>query len=242
MTDDISVLSRIRTVHAEILRVAPFRDMGLVPNPGASLRKIKKAEERLGRPLPPSYRAFLSRHDGWPRFFEGATLLGTDALGKPNYEELARAAFEAAETPVPDLGPPSRSRRTSIIPFGIDAQATTQLGVWTAAPPAIDGRVLRLRLRPLAPGARLVLPLPVRWSLGGTLRGLGASAWDEATAPSLRVRPTAVLASRALDIPDRGAEPATPEAEVPEVPRRPEPPPPIDIMRAFEDRSGRRSR
>jgi hypothetical protein len=125
MTDEISVLSRIRTVHAEILRLAPFRDMGLVPNPGASLRKIKKAEERLGRPLPPSYRAFLSRHDGWPRFFEGATLLGTESLGKPNYEELARAAFEAAETPVPHLGPPSRPRSLSIIPFGIDAQATT---------------------------------------------------------------------------------------------------------------------
>ena len=125
MTEEISVLSRIRTVHAEILRLAPFRDMGLVPNPGASLRKIKKAEERLGRPLPPSYRSFLSRHDGWPRFFEGATLLGTDALGKPSYEELARAVFDAAETPVPHLGPPSRSRSISIIPFGIDAQATT---------------------------------------------------------------------------------------------------------------------
>lgn len=125
MPDNLSVLMRIRAVHAEILRIAPFRDMGLVPNPGASLRKIKKAEERLGRPLPPSYRAFLSRHDGWPRFFEGASLLGTESLGKPRYEELARAAFEAAETPVPYLGPPSRPRTLSIIPFGIDAQATT---------------------------------------------------------------------------------------------------------------------
>ncbi len=125
MADDLALLERIRRVHAEILRIAPYRDMGLVPNPGASIRKIRKAEERLGRKLPPSYRAFLARSDGWPRFFEGATLLGTSALGKPNYDQLARSAFEAAETPVPDVGPPSRAQRLSIIPFGIDAQATT---------------------------------------------------------------------------------------------------------------------
>ncbi len=125
MADQDLLLDRIRVMHTEIQRIAPFRDMGLVPNPGASKAKIKKAEERIGRPLPPSYRAFLARHDGWPRFFEGATLLGTALLGKPSYAELARLAFEAAETPVPDLGPPSRSQRLSIIPFGIDAQATT---------------------------------------------------------------------------------------------------------------------
>ena len=125
MAEQDALLDRIRVTHTEILRLAPFRDMGLVPSPGASKAKIKKAEERLGRPLPPSYRAFLGRYDGWPRFFEGATLLGTASLGKPSYEELARSAFEAAETPVPDLGPPSRAQRRSIIPFGIDAQATT---------------------------------------------------------------------------------------------------------------------
>jgi hypothetical protein len=125
MADQVALLARIRTVHSEILRIAPYRDMGLVPNPGASARKIKKAEERIGRPLPPSYRDFLMRYDGWPRFFEGATLLGTSLLGKPSYLELARSAFAAAETPVPDLGPPSRAQNISIIPFGIDAQATT---------------------------------------------------------------------------------------------------------------------
>jgi hypothetical protein len=125
MADQDALLDRIRVTHSEIQRIAPFRDMGLVPNPGASKAKVKKAEERLGRPLPPSYREFLARYDGWPRFFEGATLLGTSLLGKPSYEQLAQAAFEAAETPVPHLGPPSRAQRLSIIPFGIDAQATT---------------------------------------------------------------------------------------------------------------------
>jgi len=105
----------------------PYRDVGLVPNPRASETAIQRAERRIGLPLPPSYRSFLKHSDGWPRFFEGATLLGTACLGKRTYESLAHAACEAAETPVPDLGPPSRYRRAArtLIPFGIDVQATT---------------------------------------------------------------------------------------------------------------------
>jgi hypothetical protein len=121
------LLAQIRLVQTEIMRAMPFRDIGLVPNPGASEAAIASAERRIGRPLPPSYRAFLREADGWPRFFEGATLLGTSCLGKRTYEALAHAACEAAETPVPDVGPPSRYRRTAqaLIPFGIDLQATT---------------------------------------------------------------------------------------------------------------------
>jgi hypothetical protein len=128
MTGCDSVLADIRRVQTEIMRAAPYRDLGLVPNPGASNAAIDAAEQRLGRVLPPSYRAFLARHDGWPRFFEGATLLGTANLGRRLYEDLARAAWEAAETPVPDVGPesvaPRRVERV-LIPFGVDLQATT---------------------------------------------------------------------------------------------------------------------
>jgi hypothetical protein len=112
-------------LHTDLLRTAPHRDLGLVPNPGASERAIAAVEERIALPLPPSYRAFLRKHDGWPRFFEGATLLGSANLGKRMYEDLVRAAFEAAETPVPHLGPPSRSVQRPIIPFGADLAGTT---------------------------------------------------------------------------------------------------------------------
>jgi hypothetical protein len=126
MTDLIDLVSALRGVQTEILRLAPFRDLGLVPNPGASLGAIDTAEERLGVPLPPSYRAFLSLYDGWPRCFDGASLLGTACLGNRMYDEFARAAFAAAETPEPTLGPPSRRRLfPSIIPFGVDQQSTT---------------------------------------------------------------------------------------------------------------------
>jgi hypothetical protein len=120
-----TLLTRIKETQTEILRAAPYRDISLVPNPGASSSAIASVEERIAHRLSPSYREFLALHDGWPRFFEGATLLGTANLGKRMYEDLARATFEAAETPVPHLAPPSRAERRPIIPFGIDLQGTT---------------------------------------------------------------------------------------------------------------------
>jgi hypothetical protein len=125
MANFSTLLTRIKDLQTEILRAAPYRDICLVPNPGASARAIAAVEERIGHCLPPSYREFLALHDGWPRFFEGATLLGTANLGKRMYEDMARAAFEAAETPVPHLAPPSRASRPPVVPFGIDLQGTT---------------------------------------------------------------------------------------------------------------------
>lgn len=118
------LLIQIRQIHTQISWLQPYRDLGLIPNPSASELAINKAQKRLGQRLPPSYRAFLELHDGWPRFFEGASLLGTAHLGRRKYEDLARAAFEAAETPVP-LGPPRRPRASTLIPFGADLEGTT---------------------------------------------------------------------------------------------------------------------
>jgi len=94
--DQHDLLLKIRELHTQISWLQPFRDLGLIPNPAASPLAIERAEERMGRPLPPSYRAFLRLHDGWPRFFDGASLLGSAHIGHRQYEDLARAAFEAA--------------------------------------------------------------------------------------------------------------------------------------------------
>lgn len=123
--DQHDLLIKIRELHTEVSWLQPNRDLGLIPNPAASGLAIKRAEKRLRRSLPPSYRAFLALHDGWPRFFNGASLLGTANLGHRKYEDLARVAFEAAETPVPDLGPPRRPRARNLIPFGADVEGTT---------------------------------------------------------------------------------------------------------------------
>ncbi len=122
-----TLLSAIRRIQTEIAWLQPSRDFGLRPQPGASAHALAATEERLGRRLPPSYRAFLAESDGWPRFFEGASLLGTANLGLRLYGDLVGAVFEAAETPVPDLGPPPRwpRPRPILIPFGADLGGTT---------------------------------------------------------------------------------------------------------------------
>jgi hypothetical protein len=123
-----TTLATIAAVQTELARIAPYRDVALqAPGPARSW-SIARAERRLGRRLPPSYRAFLATHDGWPRFFDGASLLGTRDLGKKTYADLAQAALEAAQTPVPaGDAPPSRIRgyAEQTIPFGIDPAGTT---------------------------------------------------------------------------------------------------------------------
>lgn len=121
------LVTAIRRVQTEITWLSPGRGYGLRPNPGASERAVAEAEQRLGIPLPPSYRAFLMLNDGWPLFFEGADLLPARELGHAAHAELVAAISEAAETPVPDIGPPSRRARTRprLVPFGLDRQACT---------------------------------------------------------------------------------------------------------------------
>lgn len=127
MTEWLETLDLIRSAQMEIMRTRPYKDFGLVPNPAASGSAIAAAEARLGVQLPTSYREFLSLYDGWPRFYEGATLLGTANLGRREYEDVVQAVFRSAETPVPDIGPPSSRRmlRRPLIPFGVDLQGTT---------------------------------------------------------------------------------------------------------------------
>jgi hypothetical protein len=123
----IETVGKIRQVKMELARVNPEAGPSVAPPPGAALRAISAVERRIRRRLPPSYRAFLHEHDGWPLFFEGASLLGTRELSKPGYAELSRATFAAYETPIPEMGPPSRPQGSAeaMIPFGMDPKATT---------------------------------------------------------------------------------------------------------------------
>jgi len=121
-------LRRIYWAQTELAELDPTRQDGLVPNAPADAEAVSRAERRIGRPVPPSYRAFLLQHDGWFGFFDGAALLGTRDLGKASYADLAQAAFEAAETPIPDGGAPWSKvggRPGDMIPFGIDPSGTT---------------------------------------------------------------------------------------------------------------------
>ncbi len=126
MTDFEPLLTEIQRIQTEITWLMPARDFGLKPGGPAHPAAVRRAELRLRRPLPPSYRAFLQLHDGWPRFFEGASLLGAAHLGRRLYTDAARAIFTAAETPVPLVGPPiPEPKGPQPFPFGADAAGTT---------------------------------------------------------------------------------------------------------------------
>jgi hypothetical protein len=113
----------------------------------------------------------------------------------------------------------------------LDEPARERLTALTATAPALDGRTLRLRLRPLAPGGFVRVPLPVRFSTGGALRGLGVTAWDDASEAGLEGPPLGLLPSRTVTIADRGAVPAEARdaASPPPAPPPPPPPPPEPI-------------
>lgn len=117
---------RIRNVKMELAKLDPRLGPAISPHLGAEPRAITAVERKLKRRLPPSYRAFLDAHDGWPLFFQGASLLGTRELGRDSYAELTRATFESYQTPIPEIGPPARpeGRSEAMIPFGIDPSAS----------------------------------------------------------------------------------------------------------------------
>jgi hypothetical protein len=127
MDDWKDTIWQIRRTKMDLVKVDPDLGPTVAPNPGTSLRAISAAERKMRRRLPPSYRAFLTQHDGWPMFFQGASLLGTRDLHKASYVSKTRAVFESYETPIPEIGPPARpeGRPDAMIPFGIDPKAST---------------------------------------------------------------------------------------------------------------------
>ncbi|WP_169791682.1 MG2 domain-containing protein [Sandaracinus amylolyticus] len=116
------------------------------------------------------------------------------------------------------------------LPAGAELDEPTReaMTALLAAPPELEGATLRLHLRPMAPGGFTAIPVRARWSVGGTLRGLGASAWDDAAPPRADVRAVSVLPSRELVIADDGPEPEPPEADASPPP---EPRPPVPMPR-----------
>jgi hypothetical protein len=107
-------LSQIRAKKLELARLDPRSGMPIKPPAGASGRAIAEVERRLGRPLPPSYRAFLELYDGWPNLYHGISLLGARPLARGTYVDVVRLVLDT------ELRGASAA---SLVPFGIDAQA-----------------------------------------------------------------------------------------------------------------------
>ncbi len=113
--DWVKHVAEIRRIHTELRRSAPYRDDGLVPNPAATPTRIEAAESRLGLQLPPSYRQFLLRHDGWPRFFDGADMLSSEQLGCGEHSRAARALLRATSST-------GWGEQRRLLPFAVDSQ------------------------------------------------------------------------------------------------------------------------
>jgi hypothetical protein len=87
--------------------------------------------------------------------------------------ELSVRALRALNSPVVELA----------LPAGVDADDAL-LGALRASPHVLaaerrEAGFVRLRLRPMATGTEAVLPLPLRWSVRGTVRGLGAVGYPQ---------------------------------------------------------------
>jgi len=67
----------------------------------SSPKQIATLERILGKPMPPSYRAFLELHNGWNKFDGGAKLLAVEDQGsawvKKRLEDLDTLFYEEEE-------------------------------------------------------------------------------------------------------------------------------------------------
>jgi hypothetical protein len=91
--------------------------------------------------------------------------------------------------PVLELGLPAGAE--------LDEEGRAALRRRTVAEPAASRGTLRLMLPSLPPGAVRCLPLPLRWSIGGRLQGLGVVAYA-----ADRPEDISVVQPRVLNIPD----------------------------------------
>lgn len=114
------------------------------------------------------------------------------------------------------------------MPAGTELDEPTRdaMAALLAEPATIEGTTLHLVLRPIAPAGFVRIPVRARWSLAGSLRGLGVGFVDEAGPSVDGMHPTAILPSRAVDIADRGAEVSAERADATPTPEPPPPPPP----------------
>lgn len=134
---------RIRALKLELARIDPRGGMPVAPPAGAQEQAIAGAERRLGFLLPPSYRALLALHDGWPQLYAGAGLLGVRALSRGTFVDVARMVIDerGADWSGGELPPRgSRLRRGGLIPFGIDVDAET-IFAWDTSSARPDGEM-----------------------------------------------------------------------------------------------------
>jgi hypothetical protein len=187
---DVPLVQGIATHSSSALSQPGRHTVQIETSQGVTL--IAEAEARYGRPwsAAPTFRGpFAVTLDG--------------ALG-------ARDARAALTLRVQNRGP--RVVASPVVeidlPAGaeLDEDARREIARRTTQLPTISGRTLVLTLRAMAPGGYVRIPLPVRWSVGGSLHGLGVAAYvsEEPGAGAT------ILAPRVSTVADSGPEPSSP--------------------------------
>ena len=166
----LDAIRSIRALKLALARKDSRRGLPVAPPGGASEEAIASAERRMGMRLPPSYRALLAMHDGWPQIFGATGLLGVLPLTRGAYLGVAQmmieenegaARLESAQRAGGGASPREmavdvgrgqgqgegdgarargRMRAAGLVPFGIDAEAET-LFAWDPESVRADGEM-----------------------------------------------------------------------------------------------------
>jgi hypothetical protein len=92
--------------------------------------RVQSVERCYGVALPPSYKEFLLRYDGWTNVFRGASLLSTTQLLNPAWHHRAEIALDrAAAAHLPGRLASARNswRDDNLIPIGLDPSGSIVL-------------------------------------------------------------------------------------------------------------------
>jgi hypothetical protein len=126
--DLIAEMAMLRQRVSETNDIHPYT----IPHLAAEDDQIIAAETRLGHPLDPMHREFLSYGNGWPEFYLGTTLLGTDDLGHGStwaeLNESLDAFYSSLDSP--DVVPP----RQQIYPISHDRVDASIFAIWKDGP------------------------------------------------------------------------------------------------------------
>ena len=93
----------------------------------AVAKRVAAVERCYGVALPPSYREFLLRYDGWHHAFHRASLLSTEQLLNPSWLHRAEIVLDRMAVPsvrrarASELG----TNEENLIPFGLDDTGST---------------------------------------------------------------------------------------------------------------------
>ncbi len=126
-----SWMAAARSLHALKIDAGETCACRTTRNAQELVHKLATIELCYGCKLPPSYREFMLRYDGWSCVLRDASLLSVEQMRNPGLVHLAETAIERANTPVPGAVSTGTSswRDDNLIPIGLDGRGEILLAL-----------------------------------------------------------------------------------------------------------------